>query len=174
MKKICLILLMICFCVTAQAKVYVKVLGHEKTSDGFIIIRSQPIDDKNTTDLSDDENVGTEDIRIWNPLSWESKTNLQRRDDVINDLQIKLDANVEYQFLKKYVELNNGDHPLDVRRKAIVDTVFNEIPDLTGITLELNNTTRKIDTNKDGLCDEEWTLNPNGTYISVSITPIEC
>ncbi|MBW1812076.1 MAG: hypothetical protein JRJ39_00010 [Deltaproteobacteria bacterium] len=168
MKRLGLVLAIMMITGVAQAKIIGEVIGQELTEDKFIKISTKFIDDKDTTDKTDDEQVGTIDYRLWNPLRFENKTSKEIIDIVKNDLEKKIKGNTIYQYMK-----NKGGNPLTLLRKEKAQNIFEGLSKIS-IKLEQINLKTKMDIDGDGYCEEEWTIKPNGTESRVSITPGSC
>ena len=169
MKRILLSLLMVVMvCGVADAKIKGKIVGKEKTSDEFMRISTEFWDDKNTVDTVDDEQVGATDHRNWNLLKFKGKTKAERKAIIKADLQEKMDGNIIFQYMKGKTE-----SPYDTIRKEEAQEIYDDIPSMS-IEFEQASTIKKVDLDGDKLCEEEWTIYPNGTHTRVAITPTSC
>jgi hypothetical protein len=168
MRKFILMILFFGVCGLAQADIVGNTLSKELTEKGFIKVTTKFIDDKNTIDKSDDEQVGTLDHRLWNPLLFDGKTGEEINAIIRADLEEKAKGNTIYQYMKK-----KGGNPLVLMREEKAQAIYDKLPKIN-IEVKRVNLTTKMDINGDGYCEEEWTINPDGTESRVSITPQSC
>ena len=85
------------------------------------------------------------------------------------DLSEKATGNTIYQYMK-----NKGGNPLVLLRKEKALGVYNTLPDEIKVSVEKINIIEKMDLDGDGYCEEEWTINPDGTESRTTITPTKC
>lgn len=148
MKKIILIVLCLwCWLVpSAYADVIYEVMAVEKYKGNIAICVHFDIDG-NTVSAKYDRNGKKCQMFLYNTPDFAGLTNNQIKTKLAKPIKNKAKSLV----LKQFLEVDNDD------------TISTKLNTLVGTTGTITETTIKVDTDGDGIYDEEWTVKTDGT-----------
>lgn len=165
MRALVIGMMLFCFCGSAFPDVEMEVIETTLLKTGEIQVKSK------ATELDTGEQVGAIDVRNWHPSYFKGKTKKEIKNIILADLTEKQQANTLYQ----YQVVKGGDMPYEVVTKEEGAKVWPLLPtDLVGMKTGKSKASWKFDLNQDGLCEEEWIIDSNGTEVRTSIIPTSC